>query len=424
MDEHEAPGTRFLLFPQAPWDDPDALPELVEVSSPPGTVGPGPANHRMYALDPLGKPTNYGDADPAGRGLYLPPWSGPIRPPALPDRAGHFDHIRPGDPGFETAHLFASAHFALDVWEGYFGHPIPWHFERDFDRLELSLLPSMDNAIIGWGFLETGGSREHGGRYRPYSLNFDVVAHEIGHAIVYSQVGLPSPGQARGEYYGFHESAADLVAMLASLHFGSVVEDLLERTSGNLYTLNRLSRFAELSGNAQIRMAANDRVLSEFRHGWASEHALSEPLTGAMFDIMVDVFHERLLVHGLISPEVEALSDALEGRPDYAEVMQALFDRAYAANPEGFRIALLEARDYLGSYLADAWSLLDPDRLSYAGVEVALLSVDREITGGAFEGIIAGNFRAREIGLVEPGPRLAPPDATSHSHSARTRVPG
>ncbi len=421
----EAPGTRFLLFPQSPFLENNPQLELVEISAPPGSIGPGPSGPRMYTVDAEGKTTPYGAIvpGPRGPGMYLPPWDGFIHPPAMPDADGNFTHIDPSDPAFQSAHLFGSAHFTMDVWEGYFGHPIPWHFARDFDRLELSLLPSLDNAHIGWGFLETGGTFEHGGEYRPYSLNFDVVAHEIGHSIIYSVVGMPSPEHTSGEYFGFHESAADLVALLASLHFGSVVETLLENTSGNLYTFNRLNRFAELSENAQIRVAANNKVLSEFTQGWTSEHALSEPLTGAMFDIFVDIFHERLLVHHLITPEMEDLSDRLEDSPEYSDVMQAHFDARYALNPEGFRIALIEARDYLGSYLADAWSLLDPDMLTYFGVEQAMLAVDRDITGGAFQRIIKGNFRMRDIGVVQVGPRLADPDETSHAVSTRTRVP-
>ncbi|WP_155147721.1 hypothetical protein [Roseibium sp. RKSG952] len=423
--EDEAPGTRFLLYPQSPFLESNAVPELVEISAPPGSIGPGPAGPRMYTVDPVGKTTPYGAnvQGPHGPQMYLPPWDGYIQAPPSPDEDGNFIHVQPGDPGFEAAHLFGSAHFTMDVWEGYFGRPIPWHFARDFDRLELSLLPSLDNAHIGWGFLETGGTHEHGNEYRPYSLNFDVVAHEIGHAIIYSVIGMPSTEDASGEYYGFHESAADMVALLASLHFGSVVDDLLRNTRGNLYTFNRLNRFAELSENAQIRTAANDRVLSEFAGGWSSEHDLSEPLTGAMFDIFVDIYHERLLLHGLISAEEEDLSDKLEDSPDYNEVMQNIFDARYEQNPEGFRIALLEARDYLGTYLADTWEKLDADMLSYFGVEKALLAVDQEITGGAFRNIIEGNFRMREIGLTTAGPRLPEADENSHANSVRTKIP-
>ncbi|KRS12476.1 hypothetical protein XM53_10265 [Roseovarius atlanticus] len=423
--EDEAPGTRFLLFPQSPFGEGTAELELVEISAPPGTIGPGPSGPRMYVVGPIGKTIPYGAVvpGPVGPGMYLPPWNGQRNAPAIPDEYGNFIHIAPDDPEFEAAHLFGSAHFTMDVWEGYFGRQIPWHFESDYDKLELSLLPGLDNAHIGWGFLETGGTTEHEDEYRPYSLNFDVVAHEIGHALIYSVIGLPSDDNASGEYYGFHESAADMVALLASLHFGSVVEALLEETHGNLYTYNRLNRFAETAQTAQIRMAANDKLLSEFAAGWTSEHALSEPLTGALFDILIDVFHERLLEHGLITPEIEDLSDQLEGSPEYSDVMQAVFDDRYARDPEGFRNALLEARDLMGSYLADAWDMLDADALSYSHVEEALLAVDRDISGGAYQQIIAGNFRVRDIGLTRVGPRLAEPDEGSHAVSVRTRVP-
>ena len=136
-------------------------------------------------------------------------------------------------------------------------------FERDHPRIELSILPIFDNAYSGYGFIEVGRQRDPDA-FVPYSLNFDVIAHEVGHQIIYSEVGIPDPGRATAEYLGFHESAADLAALLASLHFDSVVDNLLLTTRGNLYTLNALSRMAELSNHQQIRIAANDRRLSEF----------------------------------------------------------------------------------------------------------------------------------------------------------------
>ena len=44
-------GTRFRVFPQPPFADPSALPEIIEVSSPAGSIGPGPADERMYFVD-------------------------------------------------------------------------------------------------------------------------------------------------------------------------------------------------------------------------------------------------------------------------------------------------------------------------------------------------------------------------------------
>ncbi len=418
-------GTRFKLFPQPPFLENFMEPEVVTVSALRGTVGPGPSDNRMYTVVPIDKPLKYGmhTSDDGEPFMFLPPWTAEALPPVMPDADGHFDYLEPGSKAFEAAHLFGTVRFVLDIWEGFFGREIPWHFAEEYDRLELSILPSLRNAIIGWGFLETGVVKSKEGIPRNFSLNFDVIAHEVGHAIIYSMVGLPSPEENNAEYFGFHESAADLAALIASLHFDSVVDTILSRTSGNLYTVNKLSQFAELGQNDQIRMAANSRVMSEFADGWTKEHHLSEPLTGAIFDILVDIFHENLIDRGILPPELEDLSDRLEGDPEYAAIMQGRFDEMFAGDPGGFRAALLDARDYMGTYLAESWVMLQPDTLSYVGVGEALKRVDRSITGGRYENIIDINFRIREIGQFVPGPQKSKKDETSHVDSVRTMVP-
>ncbi len=417
-------GTRFRLFPQPHFLEEFSEPETVYVSSPVGSLMPGPADHRMYTIFPIGKPRPYGIAPgPSDGGDVLsPPWTGEIHPLAVPDDEGHFDYLEPGTPQFEAAHLFGTVRFVMDIWEDYFGRTIPWHSKKHYDRMELTILPSLDNAYSGYGFLEMGGDSKHGG-YKPFSLNFDVIAHEIGHSIIYSEVGVPDPDAATGEYFGFHESAADLIALISSLHFNSLVDLLLEQTRGNLYVINTVNRMAELSGNKQIRIAANDVRLSEFVRGWTKEHKLSEPLTGAFFDILVDIFHEFLLDYGCITPQMEDLSDKLLATPDYAPVMQELFDEAYERCPENFKLALIDARDVLGTYLADTWQILDRNDLNFVDVARVFEYVDKEHTGGRFQKLIRGNFNLRDIGLVEVGPQLEPLKEDSHANSVRTVVP-
>ncbi|TGV72909.1 hypothetical protein EN788_72720, partial [Mesorhizobium sp. M2D.F.Ca.ET.145.01.1.1] len=92
-------------------------------------------------------------------------------------------------------------------------------------------------------------------------------------------------------------------------------------------------------------------------------HALSQPLTGAVFDILVDVFHESLVARGLISPEAENLADLAEIDPAAELPIQEVFDRDFARNPEGFVEALLDARDIVGTYLAETLWALAPDFL-------------------------------------------------------------
>ena len=216
----------------------------------------------------------------------------------------------------------------------------------------------------------------------------------------------PTSGTADAEYYGFHESAADLTALIAALHFDSVIDELLASTHGNLYTLNLVNRIAELSDNDQIRLAANPLSLLDFVAGWRDEHALAQPLTGAMFDIFVDIFHEELEMRGLITARQEDLSDRLEDWPDYHRVIQPIFDEAYAAAPDGFRAALIAARDTLGTYLAETWRRLSPDDLGYADVGRTLLAVDRMLSGGRYREHHRGQSAATRDRHSAVGPRL------------------
>ncbi|MFK7881770.1 hypothetical protein [Roseobacter sp.] len=414
-------GTRFKIFPQPQFLDDFAEPEIIEVSSPAGSLAPGPSDDRMYTIFPIGKKEPYG-ISPNGQDVVAPPWKGRIEPLAMPDAEGHFDYLEPGTPQFETAHLFGTVRFVMDIWEDYFGREIPWQSDKTHDRMELTILHSLENAYSGYGFIEMGGDRSTGS-LKPFSLNFDVIAHELGHAIIYSEVGVPDPSNVTGEYFGFHESAADLVALISSLHFNSLVDLLLENTSGNLYMLNAVNRVAELSQNKQIRIAANDKRLGEFAKGWVKEHHLSQPLTGAFFDILVDLFHEMLLDYGAISPEMEELSDELLATAQYAPVMQELFDAAYADHPDQFKLALLDARDILGTYLADTWQQLSRKDLNFVDIADIFLEVDRTHTGGRFEKLIRGNFKMRDIGFVDVGPQLEPLGKDSHANSVRTMVP-
>ncbi len=418
-------GTKFRLYPQLPSADRHKGPETVWVSPRAGSVGPGPADDRLYVIDPVGKNQPYGiNHGPYGSPyLYLPPWRGPVHQPAEPNETGHFDHLEPGTPEFEMAHVYGTVRFVLDIWERYFGRRIDWHFSPEYDRLEVVLLHGLDNAYAGYGSMEIGSHYSETGDVRPFSLNFDVVAHEVGHLIIYSEVGLPATNTIEGEYFGFHESAADLVALLSVLHFDSAVDELLERSSGNLYSYNKLNRFAELSENEQIRLASNPLKLSEFADGWVDEHDLAQPLTGALFDILVDIFHESLLERGLISPEVEDLADQVQRMPQYEPLIQALFDEAYEQNHEEFKGALSEARDHLGFILAETWRRLSPHFLNYDDVGEMLLMVERDLGGGRYQRLIRNNLHWREIGSVAVGPRLSPPTAGSHAFSARTVLP-
>jgi hypothetical protein len=417
-------GTRFRLFPQPPFLERYRKPVTVRLSPPAGSVGPGPADDRMYVVAPIGKRRPYGIAvGPYGSPfLYLPAWDGPIETPALPDLRGHFDHIPVGTPQFEAAHVYGCVRWVMDIWEGYFGGPLRWHFRRTFDALEISLFPAFDNAYAGFGFLELGADLGQG-RPQSFGLNFDVVAHELGHLIIYALLGVPDSEHTLGEYQGFHESAADLVALIAAAHFDPVLDEIFANTRGNLYALNELNRFAELSEQTHIREASNFVKLSDFRNGWSDEHDLSLPLTGAVFDILCDIYHRLLIERRLIGDDLIRLVAAERDLGENEGRIQERFDQVYARNAAAFRQSLCDARETLGRYLAETWRRLTAERFSYTLVARTMLAVDRDLGGGRFRPAIDSSFRWREFGTVPIGPRLTGPKYVSHLRSARTLQP-
>ena len=163
-----------------------------------------------------------------------------------------------------------------------------------------------------------------------------------------------------------------------------LIANLLEETRGNLYTFNELDRFAEFAPHDQIRLASNDVKLSEFTAGWDDEHKLSQPLTGAMFDIFVDIFQELLVERGLIPREAAEATRRVRGEPRLAEAVQPIFDAAYEGRHEGFRAALIDARDYSGAALAQTWQRLRADDLSFLDVALILIAVEEAMSGGRF----------------------------------------
>ena len=112
----------------------------------------------------------------------MPPYSGKTNPAAKPDASGHFDHLADTDSHeFKAAHAYAALRKVLDVWEGYSGERVQWFFAGDYTHLEVIPSVNWENGQAGYGFIELGFGLAGNKDKRPFSLNFDVLAHEMGH---------------------------------------------------------------------------------------------------------------------------------------------------------------------------------------------------------------------------------------------------
>ncbi|MGO4387871.1 hypothetical protein AB4Y85_10065 [Microvirga sp. 2YAF29] len=348
----------------------------------------------MYVIDAIGKDEPY--AFP-----YLPPYLGPIRPPVAPDANGHFAYLTPGSRDFLAVHMYGSVRRVLDIFESYLGRKIEWPFRHDYPRLEIIPLIDWDNAQSGYGYIEFGRPSSAEDITHSYGLNFDVIAHEIGHTILFSLVGFPTTSQLPLMFRAFHEACADVTALIGLLHFDSVLDRLLRACRGNIYTLNELNRLAEVSDTKQIRIASNNARMWEVG---SEPHDVSRPLTGACFDIIAYLYASELQQRGLIPRDLWELAYETNEMGEAAHHVSEAFASHYANRHFAFKAALVEARDIFGRCLVSSWQAMSPDQMSFESFGSALIDACRIISGDRHVGEFGAIFRWRGIDISSATP--------------------
>ncbi|GLK85751.1 hypothetical protein GCM10017653_38210 [Ancylobacter defluvii] len=355
-------GTRFLVFPQPSFIPGYERPETVWISTPLGGVTAGPADDRMYVVDPVGMKPPY-------QSPYLPPYTGRAYPAVMPGPDGHFDRLPIGTREFQAAHVFACVRRVLDICESYWGEEIPWFFQPTYERLEIVPQLDWDNAQSGFGFLELGEERVRSDP-RPFALNFDAVAHEVGHLVLFGAMGVPRREPPR-DYFAYHEAVSDVIALLGLLHFDTALDLILRRTRGNLLLTNEFDRFAELSDEKEVRRFNHSLKMTDVGR---EVHDLSKPFAGALFDTLIEIYQLLLFERGLSDLDPRTFWNLRSELPEERleqELSASLID--YERRHFAAKAVLEEARDVLGSTLLGSWRLLDPAQLTYADAAEALI---------------------------------------------------
>ncbi len=422
-------GTRFRIHAQVATLPPFGETDLVRLRAAPGRLKAGPRDRTIRTVDLRGKkPFHDEKTHLLVEEPVFPPTRRPL-PPARP-RKGHFDHLKPGTRAYGAAHLYAVVRLVLDVWEQYLGRPIRWHFAETTPVLYLFPRVQSENAWSGPGFLEFGWAIRGKRRGRradraPFSENFDMIAHEVGHLVLKDVVGNP-PAYEKSTMYRAHEEAgADMVACVAALCLDRVLDAVLEETSGNLLTVNTLSRFAawkpptstavddEQEGDPLEAMGTGEDEPTEARrfvHGMTiakvaaldevDKHDLSKPFSAAAYEVLARMFERRLVQRRLIPASLAAR--AARPRISRAAARTPAFARHYAPAP--FRAALERARDDFGALLARTWTLGAPfgAGLDFARSAANMLRADARLHGGAHAAIIRRAFARRGIVPARP----------------------
>jgi hypothetical protein len=123
-------------------------------------------------------------------------------------------------------------------------------------------------------------------------LSVDIVNHEFAHAVLdgirplYNESSTPQTG-------GFHEFVGDLAAILLTLKNGTLRRQLAESSGGKFENATTLSSLAEefgqaVNGRPYLRSAVNQSTMADMVDE-TEPHRLSEVLTGAMFDVLIEI---------------------------------------------------------------------------------------------------------------------------------------
>ena len=196
---------------------------------------------------------------------------------------------------FHQLSVWATVQNTLDYFESGFGlgRRITW----SFDGNRLIVLPHAgygENAYYDRASKSLQFYYFNGPNGTVYTcLSSDIVNHEFGHAVL---DGLrPHYFESiTGEAAAFHEFLGDLSAILMAFRNNGFRRLVLEESKGNLDTDTLLANLAEefgeaVTGSPYLRSALNDKKMQDLA-GNLEPHALSEVMTGAMFDILKGVY--------------------------------------------------------------------------------------------------------------------------------------
>jgi len=314
-------GARVLMWKQ----DPSVSEIGTRKAFLPGIVLEGPRDARIVAGDP---------------GIA----------PVSPNAFGDFI-ATPDSPQFDAVHTFAVVRQTLTMYQRALSAagndmPLPWQWNSSADTTPIQIfpygLPNVMNAFYSrsQGCLKFGDFVPDGKAERVFTCrSFDIVAHETGHAVLDGLkpdwLGADNPPQTGG----LHESFGDLTAIFLALSQLDQCEAIIAQTKARLHDKTFLADIAEQFGLALgtstgLRNADNDLTLSD---AGTEVHALSQVFTGAIYDILADLFafernpalqDDAVTLHGVGAYLGALVLRALVAAPDvgatYADVVNHL----------------------------------------------------------------------------------------------------
>lgn len=227
--------------------------------------------------------------------------------PVSPNAFGDFI-MSPNTEQFDAVHTFTVVRQTLTMYQrvlatGDSGAPLPWAWNSASNTQPLAVfprgLPNVMNAYYSRNdrALKFGDFVPSGGSDRVFTCrSFDIVSHEAGHAVLDGLKPQWILSSAPPQTGGLHEAFGDLTAIFLCLSQMDQVEAVIAQTKADLHDKTFLADMAEQFGLALgrtngLRNADNDLKLSDTGN---EVHAISQVFTGAIYDILADMFsYER-----------------------------------------------------------------------------------------------------------------------------------
>lgn len=223
--------------------------------------------------------------------------------PVSPNAFGDFI-MQPETDQFDAVHTFAVVRQTLTMYQRSLSTdtsaaPLPWQWNSSSNTAALQLfphgLPNVMNAFYSrtQQCLRFGDFVPSGGNGRVYTCrSFDIVSHETGHAVLDGLKPMWLLASNPPQTGGLHESFGDLTAIFLALSQLDQCEAIVAQTKARLHDKTFLADMAEQFGLALgrsngLRNADNDLTLSQ---AGTEVHAISQVFTGAVYDILADMF--------------------------------------------------------------------------------------------------------------------------------------
>jgi hypothetical protein len=318
--EHEHPPVSFVPTPSAPYRQHRKVAQLLDEPGqprPPAGEQPAPppvplpyafgARVLMWKQDP--SVTEIGTRKAFLPGIVL---AGPRDArivlgdgidPVAPNAFGDFVTM-PDTPQFDAVHTFAVVRQTLTMYQRALSAannemPLPWQWNSSVDTTPIQVypygLPNVMNAFYSrsQNCLKFGDFVPSGQADRVYTCrSFDIVSHETGHAVLDGLKPQWLQADNPPQTGGLHESFGDLTAIFLALSQLDQCEAVVAQTKARLHDKTFLADIAEqfglaLGSSTGLRNADNDLTLAD---AGTEVHAISQVFTGAVYDILADLF--------------------------------------------------------------------------------------------------------------------------------------